>query len=407
MSKLFPTSPGFVSCAICGHKAIYLGPHLGESHQLSPLEYLKANPEHPLATPELEEAFKLQFQGTRVALKREDLRVDIAGHRMPINFDVPEDQCLPIPAFYRLPVSGPQSESIRRAARALRSGRSLWASGPPGTGKDAFIHYVCGVTRTPSLCLSVQPNEDIGAWFFGQNFRDGKMVYEEGVLTRALRDGYTTEAGRVVPYLILISDADRATPQQAEAFRLVADSIQGRIQGPKGETYQVLPGTILVMTANSTGSGDEQGQCISSNVIDASLLDRIERFVGFSEMEWDDIECILREEFPGISKDPAGDQVFRAMGEITGALRQAIRENQLAGTFTHRGLKRWIGDCEDLRKHEGRPVSVALLQEGFPAWLDGLPDRSNREVALQVAKPIFEKTGTTRAVEEKKGNLKL
>jgi len=399
-------TPVFVACPICGHKAAHLGSHLVQVHNLTASEYREHHPHHPLASPELLRAFASSFTGIRTPLLAADLRIEIAGHTMPINLDVLQEDCLPIPDAYHLPKSGVQSESIRRTARAIRAGRSVWAAGPPGTGKDAFFHYFCGITRTPSLCLSIQPAMDIDAWFFRQNFEHGKLIYEEGVLTKALRDGYRTTSGRVIPYLILITDADRATPQQAEAFRLVADSIQGRIQGPQGQTYTVLPGTVIVMTANSTGAGDERGMCISSNIIDASLLDRINRFVQYVEMEWDDIVHILREKFPQFAADPVADTMFETMAGITTALRRAINENRLAGTFTHRGLERWIGDCQDLHLFEGRAISLSLLQDGFAAWLDGLPDEPNRRVARQITKPFFEKLGN-RSVSEDPGRPKV
>lgn len=375
-------------------------------HELSAEQCAARYPDQPMVSPDLRAAFDNRYTAARVPFKEGDLQVEIAGHPMAVNLDVLPEDCLPIPEAYHLPTTGPQGDAIRRTARAIRAKRSVWAAGPPGTGKDAFFHYLCGITRTPSLCLSIQPAMDIDAWFFRQNFENGKLIYEEGVLTRALRDGYKTTTGRVLPYLILITDADRATPQQAEAFRLVADSIQGRIQGPQGQTYTVFPDTVIVMTANSTGAGDERGQCISSNVIDASLLDRINRFIQYKEMEWGDIVPILRAKFKRFAAEQAADQMFDAMSSVTSSLRRAINDNRLAGTFTHRGLERWVGDCQDILLYEkNRVLGMDVLEEAFQAWVDGLPDEPNRLVAKQVTKPIFDK-GASRAVPEKPGNIK-
>jgi len=399
-----PQPMATVECPLCGARALYLGLHLREAHQLQPQDFQEKYPLAPLCDPKLEDAFAGQFQGTRQALKVGDLQIELAGYKMPINFDVPEEECLPIPEFYHLPQKGPQHESIRRSARALLGGRSVWAAGPPGTGKDAFFQYFCGITRQPSFILQIQPTADLDPLFFRQNFRRGELVYEEGRMTRALRDGYTTSSGRVIPYLILITDADRATPQQAEAFRLVTDSIQGRFQAPTGETYRVLPGTMIVMTANSTGAGDEKGQCISSNVIDASLLDRIMCFIQYVEMEWEDIEKILRPKFGKFSADPAANQMFEVVAKSTKALRRALAENNLSGTFTQRGLERWVRGCQDIMVHDRKALSLAVLKEGFMDWADGLPDAPNREVAYQAVKSFFDSPGS-RTVPTNTGKL--
>lgn len=396
-----PKAPWEIQCSLCEFVGVHLGSHLRDEHQMVDISKYQG----PLCASEIEEAFDLQFKGVRTSLKAEDLTIEIAGYRFPINLDVNPDDCLPIPNNYLLPEKGLQAKSIRRTARALRAGRSAWAAGPPGTGKDAFFHFFSGITFTPCLCLQIQPNMDIDAWFFSQAIKAGEIYYKEGVITKALRDGYVTSTGRRIPYMILLTDVDRATPSQAEAFRLVADSIQGRIQGPEGETYKVMPGTVIVMTANSTGSGDEKGQCTSSNVMDASLLDRVNRFIQYVEMDWEDVEKILRTSYPHIAEQPGARVFFDAMGKIVKALRKAINNNTLSGTLTQRGIVRWMGDCSDIHLLENVPVSLSLLEEGYSAWLDGLPDQSNREVALQVAKPHFEeKPG--RTVTEKPGKVK-
>jgi hypothetical protein len=178
---------------------------------------------------------------------------------------------------------------------------------------------------------------------------------------------------------IILSDFDRAGRSQAEAIRLVADSIQGRVKGPRGETYPVLPGTRIVITANTMGGGDASGKCISANVLDTSILDRIERKVKFHSMDWEDEEPIVRAKFP-LFAEKCG-HLLKKVGDATSVLRKAVEEQNLYGEFSHRGLCTWVGDCEDILRFSTTAPSD-LLKQGFQSYADGLPDAENQTLAL-------------------------
>lgn len=371
-----------VKCKIDGAEVHYLPNYLAEKHGMTVEEYLEKYPDAPIESQAVRTRFAAEVKNTtrKQPPARENLYVTVANHRMKVNWDVPEDACLPLPPCYRLPEHGDLGKDVKRAARYFVAGRSFWAWGPPGSGKDAFPSALCAKTRTPSQIFPINPDVDIMAWFYDKSFNAEGTEWVFGELFKALVHGYKSPiTGRKVPMTVILSDFDRAGSSQAEAIRLVADSIQGRVKGPRGETYPVLPGTRLIITANTMGTGDPTGKCVSANVLDTSILDRIERKVKFHTMDWRDEEPILREKFP-LFAERCG-HLFTKVGDATTVLRKAVEEQNLYGEFSHRGLCTWIGDCEDILRHSSN-APRDLLKQGFESWADGLPDEENKTLAL-------------------------
>lgn len=309
--------------------------------------------------------------------------LDFAGipHKV---LDVPADACLPMPAHYRIPKSGQAREVLRHVSVALKNRRSIYLHGEPGTGKDAVFHAWSALTHTPALMFQVQPGVDIQSWFWQRGFDQHGTRDEEGDLLVALRDGYMSPEGQRYPYMILLSDFDRADRNQAEALRLIMDSISGRVKGPRGVTYQVLEGTMIVATANSAGAGDPRGRCISSNPLDASILDRFERKFQSAPLSWDDERTVLASKFPNL--------VFRHpdflsyMGRITESIRQTISQNLVSADFSHRALCGWLSHAEDLMDYSDSSTKD-LIMEGAAAYLDGLPDPDTRTSVIRAIDP--------------------
>lgn len=402
------TSPVLPVCRICGHEDHYLGDHLSEAHGLSVEEYLAAFPGSPTVSDEALAAFDADREKN---VRRSgppadtDLRVDVGAFPVKVNPDVPAAACLPCPSHYRLPEHGELGVDVQEASISALMGRHMFIWGEPGTGKDAYFHWLSATLRRPALMKQVQPGSDIQAWFFSRSFdRDGTS-WEEGELLKALRDGYTCpETGRKVPYLILITDFDRATKSQAETMRLVLDSISGRVEGPGGKVYNVFPGTQIVVTANTAGGGDARGRMVSANVIDASILDRFERKFQFHWMEWADEGPIVQSKFPMLVEQ--APDVFAQVGKATAALRDAIVKEQLYAEFSHRAVCAWLGHMQDIVALTGT-VPKDLVKRGARAVLDGMPDDETRLAAERLIDPHIRGgvVGTGRDVGRQSGNL--
>jgi len=380
-----------LECRICGEKTPdWLGDHLVELHGIAVQDYLEEYPGAPVASARVLDAWKEKTKNVRRSgpPAPDKLVVDFGKYQFGVNWDVPESACLPMPPHYRVPTGKGLGEDIAHALVALKKTRSIYVWGLPGSGKDALFHAWSAATRTPAVIRQIKPGTDIEAWFFSRAFNDKGTYWEEGELFRALRDGYRTLSGRTIPYLILFTDFDRADREQAERLRLITDSIQGRVDGPGGTTHPVWPGTIIVATANTAGSGDDRGRMISANPIDASILERFQRRFQFRWMEWDDEEPILKAKYPLLAQRVP--KVFKQMGFVTQALREAILNGNLYGEFSHRALEAILGHATDIVEcSPGKRIPKNLLKVASRAWIDGLPDEENRKVAIKIMDPHF------------------
>jgi len=301
-----------------------------------------------------------------------------------VNADVPASDCLPLPYCYRTPVLGDLGNDIRHILLALKKSRSLYVWGMPGSGKDAVFHAWSAVTRQPAIIKQIGPDSDVQSWFYSRSFNQNGTYWQEGPLLKALRDGYLTSTGRRIPYLILISDFDRASSTQAESLRLVVDSIQGRVEGPEGTVFPVFPGTIIVATANTAGGGDERGRMTSAQPIDASLRERWERTIQAHWMDWGDEHLILTDKFPLLIK--RSPSVLLKMKEVTKHLREAIYKDVLHAEFSHRALCSIMGHAQDILEITG-VLSADLLREASRVWVDSLPDEQTRQGARNIMDP--------------------
>lgn len=371
-------------CAICGHKSHWLGPHLEGEHSLTVEQYLKKHPGAPTASEEVFNQLQNKARGIR---RREpppvfDLEADLLNFKVPVHPDVPERACLPMPDHYRFAEHGYLRADMEDAAISILRGRTGLIFGPPGTGKDAFVHAIASLTRRPSLMKQIQPAADIQSWFYSRSFDQEGTDWEYGTLFKAITEGYRIpdgpRAGQRIPYLVLLTDLDRATKAQMEAFRLIFDSIDGRVEGPGGEVFEVLPGTQFIATANTSGGGDPRGRMVSANVIDGSMMDRFDFAVEFHLMDWQDEELICKQKFPLIAK--YAPDMFPLVGRATGKLRSAVDQGSLYAEFSHRAVCRWFRKAEDIVAMTGK-VPNDLVLRSMSSWMGLLPDEESRNYA--------------------------
>jgi len=362
----------------------WLGDHVAEVHGRTLENYVASFPGAHTCSAELFEKFSKRKTADRKAAEAKGLALNFAGISFPVDLRVPAGVCLPMPDHYSIPKAGKLARDVQDVAVALKRGRSVWVWGAPGTGKDAIFSALSAMTRRPALLFTVVQGADVQAWKYSRSFNALGTSWEEGVLLKALRDGYLAEDGSRIPYLIVFSDFDRATPQQAEELRQILDSIQGRVTGPTGEVWPVLAGTTIVATANTSGAGDSTGRCISAQPIDASILDRFERKVRFHSMEISDEEPIVRKKFPVLAaRYPLA---ISNMMKATEAVREGVEKEEFFCEWSHRTLCAWAGAVEDFleslppAKNNEKTVGVGgLLKRAARVVLDGLPDADTRD----------------------------
>lgn len=375
-----------IECHLCDFVGHTLLEHLPIVHNLSTRDYLLRFEGAATVSPEFQKKFQLLMNSAPERKPPEPLfRVGEVPFR--INPEVPLEACLSLPEHYRFPQHGELATDLQHASASLSSGRSIYLSGISGSGKDAFIHALSYYTRRPAEVFQIQPGADISHWLYSRSFNNEGTYWEEGKLLKCLRDGYKTSSGKVVPYLVLISDLDRADASQIEILRLILDSIQKRVKGPGGVTHPVLPGTQIVATANTTGGGDNRGQYLSANPIDSSIISRFESGFEFHWMDWADEKLIVEKKFPHLfKKEP---EALRVMGKVTKKLREAINQEDISCDFSHRDLCSWLQHAEDLLTTWLSPPKY-LLKVSMRAWTDRLPDRETQLEAKRLIDAILD-----------------
>ena len=379
---------------IDGHFDLSLIDHLIEVHGMTVEEYQTKYPGQPVVSNlllEIEQA--TQPKVTRRAGKElTDLSVAFAGMDLDVWSDVPAEVCLPEPQNYRLPKYGQLGKDVAQACLYAAERFPMWISGAPGTGKDAFVHAFSAMLRRPALMITIAPGMDLESYLYTRSFapdEDGNVqtFWEYGELWKALTQGYTTEDGNVRPYIVLLSDFDRATKAQVEVLRLILDTIEGRVMSPEGKAVPVVPGTQIIATANSQGQGDTSGRCISARAVDSSIMDRFDTAVLFHSMSWKDESEVMRNKFGKLfTKAP---DALDTIGACTKALRSCIDKGDLYMEFSHRTVCAWARVAEAQLKWKPNAKIDTLLKDAARAWIDKLGDEETRMEAKRVIDPYM------------------
>lgn len=374
-----------VQCQVdgCGFRSHSLLEHLHSAHDLSPIDYIAKHPGAETLSATALRAFENRGSKRVAAPVATDLTVNLMGIDVPVDAAVESNVCKDLPEGYMFPTKGKAAAVFKRTVMALARGRNVFLWGMPGTGKDALCHAFSSYTRRPVAELTFKPGVDISPWFYARSIDADGTGWEYGHLWNVLVNGVEGRDGKFRAALVVLSDVDRADTAQAEWFRILCDSMGGRLLDPHGKMVPLFPGTQFVCTANSCGSGDARGRMASANPIDASVLDRLGRKIEAAYMDWEDESKILRGKFPGLSE--SAPDIFNQLGNATQTLRSAIDKEELYAEFTHRGLVEVLSECQDI-VHFDPKVPANLLKQGFRAWLDGL-DADSRLVAKRLVDP--------------------
>ena len=410
-SKLTTEKTNGLTCRVCG-KVVqdFLGDHLVSDHGVSVEDYLVMYPGAETMSQRLVDRWKAESGKSprrRHSATVEDLTVDISGFTFKVDHRISADACLPLPPHYRFPTHQNRVKTNQCLARDVRHAlmainrfmngqfyegeevTSLYVHGISGSGKDAFFHALSSMLRRPGIIRSIKPGVDISSWFYSRAFDSQGTAWEEGPLLKALRDGYEVRdaKGNVVdrvPYMVLITDFDRADRAQAEYLRLITDTIQGRVEGPEGMAYPVLPGTLIAATGNTAGAGDERGRYVSANVIDGSIINRFSNVFEFHWMLWEDEEPVAKAKFPElVEKAP---WIFDQMGKATAAIREAILGDELYTDFDHRCLCAILRHACNYIAYEGQ-VPGNVLRVATRTWIDRLGDSETKDKAKKLMDP--------------------
>ncbi len=373
-----------IQCKVCNEniEEPFIKTHLEKSHpEMTLRKYEETYPDASLICGQARLTVERDTKGLvrRAAVKTDDTL--IMGVPFEIHDGVLLDACLSSPEAYHFPTKGDIVDDLTNAALLIKGGENTWIHGPPGSGKDAFFKAFSERTRTPALLFQVNQDTNLQSWFYRRGFSsDGSTLDEDGKLLQACRDGYKTEDGRKIPYLIVLSDFDRADPRKMENFRAMLESDGRRIPGAQGKFYPMLKGTIFGFTANSVGGGDEHGRCISANPIDSSFLDRVQA-VKIHSMLWEDEFEILKELCPKFI-EWATAETLNTMKSNVEAIRTLISNEELNIEFTTRTVISWAKQVERVVKYSIGKDKDRLLRGAKTAFVDKAGDQATREILL-------------------------
>jgi MoxR-like ATPase len=371
-----------IKCNICGFSSHYLAPHLREVHGMAEDEY-----GGEVTSPALLAAHDAAVKGKRRAAfdPAGGVTAKFAGIPMPVALDVPAEACLPLPPAYSVPQYGKLAAAVRSVAARVAAGNSkpLWVWGPPGTGKDAVFCALSARTRRPALVFNITPDADIQGWLATRALGPQGTYWEEGDLLRALRDGYRTADGKVVPYMVVLSDIDRATRAQQEPLRAILDSLGGRVPAANG-MHRVLPGTLVVATANTAGGGDTSGR-YTATPTDTSVLDRFTFKVTFSNMDPRDEEPILRAKYPALAA--RFPDLIPTVMRATTAIRDAVEKDEVFMDFGHRTVGNWMDAISVESTFYTGKDGAKVIRAGLQDVLAGCPNEDTREAVKRLVDP--------------------
>lgn len=148
-----------------------------------------------------------------------------------------------------------------------RMGRGLWISGPTGAGKSDFIRFMLSSLNLPYLELNGSKDTERKHLVGSFAFKPEKGTYFQlGILPKAMMYG--------IP--LIIHEADLIHTEEFVALNKVLESGTLEIEENGGQIIEPKPGFRLIVTANTGGSGDPDGNYVRREM-DASILSRFDK----------------------------------------------------------------------------------------------------------------------------------
>ena len=138
----------------------------------------------------------------------------------------------------------------------------IYIYGPSGNGKTLMVEQACAHAKREYLRVNLSPEtcEDdlIGGW----RLINGNTVFEKGPVIKAM------EAGAV----LLLDEVDRATNK----ILCLQSVLEGRsiLLKKTGETIYPNNGFTVIVTANTSGRGSDDGKYTGASIIDDAFLER-------------------------------------------------------------------------------------------------------------------------------------
>ncbi|XP_031637557.1 midasin [Contarinia nasturtii] len=238
-------------------------------------------------------------------------------------------------------------ENLRDLARIISIGQlPVLLQGPTSAGKTSLIDYVA--KRSGNYCLRINNHEHTDLQeYIGTYTADvtGKLVFKEGVLVQAMRNGYW----------IILDELNLAPSDILEALNRVLDDNRELFIPETQELIRAHPNFMLFATQNPPGLYG--GRKMLSRAFKNRFVE-----LHFSDIPKHELEIILEKRCL-IPKSYA-QKMVKTMTEL-----QVHRTNTAKSSFTLRDLFRWGNRYtyanKDLLNNKGYDWNQHLVDEGY------------------------------------------
>ena len=166
----------------------------------------------------------------------------------------------------------------------------IFITGHSGNGKTMSVEQVCAKLGRKFVCVSMTPETDESDLLGNYILIDGQMVWRDGPVTVAARQGA----------VLCIDEVDYGAQNLAALQRV----LEGKpfLLKKKNEVVTPTEGFTIVATANTKGKGSEDGRYMFTNILNEAFL---ERFPMTMEQDWAPASVekkILRKELESVNR---------------------------------------------------------------------------------------------------------
>jgi MoxR-like ATPase len=166
----------------------------------------------------------------------------------------------------------------------------IFITGQSGNGKTMSVEQVCAKLGRKFVCVSMTPETDESDLLGNYILIDGQMVWRDGPVTVAARQGA----------VLCIDEVDYGAQNLAALQRV----LEGKpfLLKKKNEVVTPTEGFTIVATANTKGKGSEDGRYMFTNILNEAFL---ERFPMTMEQDWAPASVekkILRKELQSVNR---------------------------------------------------------------------------------------------------------
>jgi MoxR-like ATPase len=166
----------------------------------------------------------------------------------------------------------------------------VFITGQSGNGKTMSVEQVCAKLGRKFVCISMTPETDESDLLGNFILIDGQMVWRDGPVTVAARQGA----------VLCIDEVDYGAQNLAALQRV----LEGKpfLLKKKNEVVTPAEGFNIIATANTKGKGSEDGRYMFTNILNEAFL---ERFPMTLEQDWapNTIEKkIIRKELESVNR---------------------------------------------------------------------------------------------------------